>query len=998
MFNFYAFLRKRWSEYSASSGQKGTVVDELAVKPTGLVLSNFYNSLVSQQAVNNIKNWDTMTEDQLDFFGNKFFYPRIDGDKSFGFVRVYFDNKKDIVLNSDTNAVSTTGLKYSVVQPRTISKNSFRISDTSFALYYVDIQIIAESKGDSYNIDIGEIVQLENVDFTYKSVTNTEAINSGSTHEDNEQYYDRLIYSISDRSMMNHRSMFAKLPEFFPIVRSIYIAGPGDRYMIRDLVSAVDVSEPIQETDFLGKIAGENIIKNIGFYQIFPPKAGTVLADSWGPFTIPTNYKYPLTIEASDFTNDDPAFRGYDLSQECTNEMYRGLYFDDFKTIMEVKTEDLFNIFDEEVGFTDVIVPSSDWIYGAHGFPSGDFATLSDGVDPIDVMHFNNNQITLAGGDLSSISINKDIKKRTGVKLGGSFIWPDYNDKTIDSDLQFMVGGTNELFVEGYTGFGFGVRLTGEYEESDITEKNAIVYFAHSEKYGSGQIFAEDTDLTTGGGHIGITNLGALAETEWRLEPGIEYEFEFVLHDEAITTDPDQRTLYMTLYLKKLSNDNPLDTTGLLENRIQWKLPATVLNAFKQEAFDPDTTHYGTTMKVTLDTESIDPLDAWTINDLRAFDISEQRATALLALDVKELESPVSLYLRGYGASSINNVTANGYQVYIWDTERTTEATSDTELTSGGWTLLSGLSNSDGSKDVLSTLPSELIRNIERYKVNSRYGTNVFLLITTSGTSKAQYKFLGSVLNDIQAELNVDYVKVKSELSSQYHANNKADIYVSTLKNSKDPESFTVVLEKESSDSYFEMDSDNSEVPVAEIVSVSIGSTEEETQVLSETEYIISYDNDILIGSSSEAIRITLDGYDSNTISVEYKPYPQVQNMQDFFDGPEYQKVFGNILTRHKFPCDLSFPVVYTGPIEASQMIEEIKSYVDTNITGIFSVSNLIQYLYDNGFANNVQQPITVEYSKWNDEFGRDFGTFTDTLEIRGVDFFKINELSVNKS
>ena len=73
MFNFQAFIRRKWAEVSASSGQKGTVIDELAVKPTGLVMADFNNALVQQRQVNNIAEWRNMTEDQLDFFGNKFF-------------------------------------------------------------------------------------------------------------------------------------------------------------------------------------------------------------------------------------------------------------------------------------------------------------------------------------------------------------------------------------------------------------------------------------------------------------------------------------------------------------------------------------------------------------------------------------------------------------------------------------------------------------------------------------------------------------------------------------------------------------------------------------------------------------------------------------------------------------------------------------------------------------------------------------------------------------
>jgi len=47
MFNFTAFIRRKWAEVSESTGQKGTVIDELAVKPTGLVMGDFYNTLAS---------------------------------------------------------------------------------------------------------------------------------------------------------------------------------------------------------------------------------------------------------------------------------------------------------------------------------------------------------------------------------------------------------------------------------------------------------------------------------------------------------------------------------------------------------------------------------------------------------------------------------------------------------------------------------------------------------------------------------------------------------------------------------------------------------------------------------------------------------------------------------------------------------------------------------------------------------------------------------------
>ena len=93
MFDFYSFIRKKWSEYSRASGRKGTVLDDLAVKPSGLLMSDFYNSLVDQRRINNIAEYLSMTDDELDFFGNKFFNPRVEGLTASTYVRVYFDEK-----------------------------------------------------------------------------------------------------------------------------------------------------------------------------------------------------------------------------------------------------------------------------------------------------------------------------------------------------------------------------------------------------------------------------------------------------------------------------------------------------------------------------------------------------------------------------------------------------------------------------------------------------------------------------------------------------------------------------------------------------------------------------------------------------------------------------------------------------------------------------------------------------------------------------------------
>jgi len=1003
MFDFWAFLRKKWSEYSQSRGQKGTVIDELAVKPTGLVLADFYNALAEQRRVNNISLWKTMTDEELNFFGNKFFFQRIEGDFSIGSVRIYFDEKKNIELNTTTRFVSNEGFQYRPTQPGRISGSSFKRSTDRVALYHIDIPIIAVSKGDEYNTDANEITQIINIEFTYNSVTNPEEIIRGSKYETNEEYFNRMVYAVNDRSMMNKKSMSVILPEFFPAINAMYIAGSGDRYMQRDLISGVDLSIQFKKADYLGKLNGENIVKHIGWYGIFPPNVSSLQSERyWGPHSAVSDYRYPLTIEQSSsaFNPDqtdprlsDPAFLGFPLDQECTDDMYKGLFFNDYKRLMEVNTEDLFNIDNEEIGFTAVLPDTNSWRFGAHGMKPGNFGRLSDDAQGANVISMYNTRIQMAGGSYESISVGKDILKRTGVKLTGSFVYPNPGDDDespiLNSNLQIMVGGINdENLVDGYTGVGFGVRMTDIYDDGDIDTPNAVIYFAHNEKYGTAQVYATDFDISS---HISVSDIGALAEKEFRIQPDIEYEFEFIIYDD----------LRLSLYINKTSEKQPSDPDEK-ENELHFELPRKVLGIFSdkggQGLLSTQNTRYGTTMKITLDTESLIPEHIWYVDGLKAFDMNPSAAMALYAINMEGIESPASIFLRAFGSSSINNSEADGYQAFLWDKEVQTPASGSSELTRGGWAEANGISNPDSSKSISTGLLRHDIENLDRYLVDSKYGKNIFVLVITTGKSKGTILYNGDVRDDIHSLLRVDYIKVESRNIASYHANNKADIHLATLNNSEDYEVVTTTINKQPNDTYFEMSLDNNcKMPVVEIISVTIGTTASETDALSETEYSIINPNELLINSSKEVKRIVLNDSDANTITVEYRSYPEIERIQDFFESSVYQKIYGDILVKHKMPCDLEFTVFYTGDINDDQLVTEIRKYVDDNIDGVFSVRNFISYLYNKDLVNNVKEPIEISYTKWNDEWERETGTFTDELSIRTIDFFRIVNLNVQK-
>ena len=990
MFNFIAFIRTKWAEYSEFSGQQGTPIDELAVKPTGLVMSDFQNVLVSQRRVNNLAQWETMSDDELTRFGNKFFMPREDGGYSTGYVRIYKNEREDILISDTFTAISADSRRFVATDTGTISSSAFKVSDNRYALYYIDLPVRASQQGDLYNIDAGEITSLENAGFDYVTALNTEPMTNGARAETNEEYFNRLLYTLHDGSMMNRRSTYAMLKVLFPLVTRIHIAGADDKYMQRDLVTGRMLFEEDKLSDFLGKIPGDTTIKNIAYWGNFPPQAGSEKAEIYGPFSAYSDYSYPLTIEPYDdaeFTADeDPALHGYPLNQEADATQYNGMYFDDFSRGMEVTTTDLFNIFDEEVGFTDIVVPSSEWGYGANGFGIGDFSQLLDlELKSTDLIRFNDNTITLGAGATNPISASKDIKKRAGVKTTGSFIIPNISSTdahAYDSSFQIMVGGIDDAgIVDAFTGVGFGISIFQAFVlGADPNKYNANVYFAHSERYASAQVYAfEDDDSTHNFGDV-----TALKVTPFWIEPGQEYEFEFVIDD----------SLLLTLYLNKVTNreSNAADTLSDFET-------SKMMNVYGEGYLDADSTRYGTRMKVTLDTGAL-PVNEWQIINLKVFDMASKRANALLVFNVDRMESPLDVLFRGAGSGAVNNVVAEGYSTYIWDLEKHTVASGATPLTSGGWTELENLSNADGSADSVSSVLTQTINSIERYAIDSRFGKAIFLLVTTTGTSLGKSVYNGNIGDDIQSEILIDYAAIKNTESDSYHAKNKADVHVVTEKNTENFETSTVVLSKASGATFFVIDKTVADMPIAEIVSVSLSDaiTGEVTQVMADTDYSVIRDSQVYFNSIDEEIQIYLINDNADDITVELRAYKDVDKIQDFYSDSQYAKIFGDVLVKHKMPVMLDFSLTFTGTGTEQEVADEIRTWLDENIDGVFSVREMVNRLYTSGFATGIQQPVTISYTAMDDEFHIVTGTFTDTYEARTIDFFKIENIDVQKS
>ena len=985
MFNFINYVRNKWSEYSEHNGKKGTVVDEMAIKPTGYVLTEFYNKLVEVDQTNNISNWESMTDTQMDRFGGKFFIDRVSSSRVSVLVRIRMNKREDIKISENIRAYTASGDILNPTESYIVSKNSIMPSSDAYSLYYIDVLFASKIGGTTSPIKIGDVKRIEGQDFEYISITNVTEALTPSIYENNESYYNRLKYSINDRSVLTRSGIYSILKNHFPGVVSSYVVGPGSKYMTRDLASASYENNSINLT-FRGKTPGNNSIKHTITSYVFPPEPLTVKGRRFGYNSSLTDYSYPLTISPSRPSSPskagDPAFDGYTFENEVNVFQYSGVYFDNNSDKLELTTRPLLDVSSEGFPFSKADYRSSpgyDWVYGAHGRSIGDFGDVLDyGDSPIKAY---GNTIEISSINSNPISVGKKTNKRTGIKASGKFKWAD--NATNGDNLNIILAGKDDLTVDAFNGIGFGIAVHSKFNEGDTsTQNNASIYFTHSARYDNTQVLATNSDFVTG--LVTTENTSALKDVLFTFDPTKEYEFEFTIGDD----------LMLTAYLRKLDSI----PGSLADEEVHLSLSSNTLKAFtnpNNSIYNYDNTYYGTTAKITAilrEDDTTQGISYFKVDDFKVVDLNKRRSTALVKFDVTNINTELTVrmraYANGYGANGI----LDGYTTYIWDKTASNDGTGVTELNNGGWSILSGVSNQDGRRNMSGDILTHNIREINKYKTMQAGGEFIYMMVVPSGTTKGSIKFYNETLGDVESYLNIEYIDLTNSSTTKYHTNNMVDLYVVTDKSSKVVSENTVTLQY---DTFAELSSVTGvKMPINKILNVTANMSEEFKTIIPESQYRIEYDNNERSIYSTGKLYIESD-FTPAYVTITYSTHNDIAAIQSYFKDSDKASVYGDILVAHSYPVYIDFNISYRGKASSNEVYRSILSYFDDNSTGTFSISELSNYLYSSSDVNDISSGVRIVYEK---TYGKKYTGYTvDSLTILNIEYFSARNITVNK-
>jgi hypothetical protein len=233
-----------------------TEADELTnlvLQPMQVLIEPLTREVKLVKLRSSLRNIDSLSDDEVDALMGNFFEGRQAGGYATGTVRAYFANPQTVSITLVHIASAKSGLRFLPTRPQQITADQMLLN-VEGSEYYVDFNYVAESRGDEYNVEIGEIANIANLP-TASRVKNLRRFANGVARESNTEFAARVQQSTSDRTLVTRPGIVGVLGQNFPELRRVFDVGFGEAEMERDIIQGGGLG-PIPANDVYGAFYG----------------------------------------------------------------------------------------------------------------------------------------------------------------------------------------------------------------------------------------------------------------------------------------------------------------------------------------------------------------------------------------------------------------------------------------------------------------------------------------------------------------------------------------------------------------------------------------------------------------------------------------------------------------------------------------------------------------------------------------------------------------------
>ncbi len=240
--NLAVYIRERIKIANALiETRQHTAVSDLLVEPNEEILQPLVDAIQETQRTKSLNELTQLKDVDVDLLVGNLLIKRREGGKAAGVVRVFFTEAKDVQFLQGTAFVSTAGLRFEI--PVTVTIDAFTMAaNREGDLFFVDVNVEADSESEVGNIAIGDIVDIEGGPAGVVQVTNKAKFEDGADRDDNETMLDRAKLAIAVRQLVTKNGISTVLLEAFASIKSLGVVGFADNEMIRDELTGTNMS------------------------------------------------------------------------------------------------------------------------------------------------------------------------------------------------------------------------------------------------------------------------------------------------------------------------------------------------------------------------------------------------------------------------------------------------------------------------------------------------------------------------------------------------------------------------------------------------------------------------------------------------------------------------------------------------------------------------------------------------------------------------------------
>ena len=229
-------LRDEYPDMDADSA--GSFAQDVFSTPLTLMLEPLRREVQFLRTQNSMKNYASMTVDELDALLANISASRATGSYAYVTVRVFFSAARAVGIDGGITFATIAGDKFIADAPQQFQASEMVRSGT---LWYIDVDVHSQVPIAAGTVGQGDINTVIGIDGVVRC-TNLNAASGGGLTEDNTTVYARSGQELTERSLNSDRAIAKFITENISDIVSVTTVGFGEAEMQRDLITVTGLS------------------------------------------------------------------------------------------------------------------------------------------------------------------------------------------------------------------------------------------------------------------------------------------------------------------------------------------------------------------------------------------------------------------------------------------------------------------------------------------------------------------------------------------------------------------------------------------------------------------------------------------------------------------------------------------------------------------------------------------------------------------------------------